>query len=202
MKNNNKQKFNNIQKNINIKAWWDVNNWIINNQNDNLWYSIPKENSSFYENLWKLIISKLWEKWWIISSIILIITWCITWIIYFIKYFLNFDINLNFKNTSTWLDFSSVLKNIFSTINLDWIMWMLWFLLFFLWIFISNIIKYKNNRECPKCKNNYSLIEVWEPKEKEIKTSKWYRVTQIRNYECNKCKFKKNEEVSFIRNWD
>lgn len=200
-KTTNKQKFINSQKNINIKAWWDVNNWVINHQEivDNSWYNIPKEKTNLYEMIWKFIISKLWEKWWLIFSIFLMLIWLIVSFISSFKYLWKLHYNPVYKS---WWDLKSIFTNIFSVINIYWFLWILWFLLFILWWIIIRSIEHKNNSQCPKCKKPYSLVEVWDSKEKEIKTSKWYRVTQIRNYKCKNCKFEKKDESSFTRPLD
>ena len=192
MKNNNKQKFNNKQNNINISAWWDVNNWIINNQVDNSRYNISKEDTTLFDSIWKYIISKLWEKWGIFSSILLIIWWLITSIVNWINYFTTLKVHI----PEIWEGFN--IEKILSSFTLEWFLIILGFILIFLWVFIYRSIEHKNNRECPQCKKPYSLIEVWTPKEKELKTSKWYRVTQIRNYKCKNCGYKKTEEVNFL----
>lgn len=189
-----KNNINNKQNNINIKAWWDVNNWVINNQVDNSWYNISKENTTFLDIIWKEIISKLWDKWWLISWIILIILWWITVIKNTIDY-LNNGIKFDFTKNWEWISLSNILSNI----NIDWLLWFLWIMIFWLWVLIIRSIENKSNRQCPMCEKQYSLIEIWTPKEKEVKTSKGYRVTQIRNYKCESCNFKKTEEDNFIR---
>lgn len=194
----NTQSFNNSQKNVNFNAWRDIIHWNVNKTEivDNSWYSIPKVETNLYEKVWKFIISKLWEKWWLFSSISLILGWCLISLLSLPKYLQNLHYT---PITNTWWDMKSIFTNMFSTINFYWFLWMFWFLLCILWMIIYRSIEHKNNSQCPKCKKPYSLTEVWKSKEKEIKTSKWYRVTQIRNYKCKNCKFEKQDESTFIR---
>lgn len=184
MKINNKQKFTNSQRNVNMTAWWDIITWNVNKQEviDNSWYNIPKEDKTFLENIWKYIEWKLWEEWRELFSNILKIIWWV-WIL-----------------TPSFLVYSFSNNNILViAISYGWIIILVWLLIFWTWSLISRSLQHKYDSQCPKCKKPYSLLEVWEPKEKEIKTSKWYKVTQVRNYKCKNCKFKKEEITNFTR---
>lgn len=201
----NKQSSKNNQKNMNISAWRDVYNWPVHKQEivDNSWYKIHKDEEGLFEILWKIIISKLWNKWWVISGISLIFAWLVLFFTFFIQYF---------QEVITW----SLLPNnlIFQSTNISWkaiamlsqfsfefFMAIFSLLITLVWHWCFRALKRKNQTECPKCKKSYSLEEVWEAKEKEVKTSQWFRVTQIRNYKCKNCSFEKESQgIFFIRN--
>jgi hypothetical protein len=195
----NNQKFKNNQKDVVINAWWNVYNWINNNQEitDNTWYEIPKEEKWFFEIISKFIISKIWEKWWIFTSILSIILWLILSIknvFWLSKNYLN-SVSENFFNNH-W-DFLILIQSI--VLNKNYLLFMLWALLIIIWWLILMSIEYKKDSQCPKCKKQYALKEIWTPKEKELKTSEWYRVYRIRNYKCDYCDFEKEEKINFIR---
>lgn len=182
---NNKQVFNNSQKNIKFNAWRDIINWNFNKTEiiDNSWYPIEKSDKTFLEIIWKYIEWKIWEKWWVLLSNLLKIIWLL------VTTTPSFLILSFPKNTELWK----------FTYNTGWVFVWIGILIIALWYIITRSIEYKKNSQCPKCKKPYSLIEVWVSKEKEVKTSKWYIVTQIRNYKCKNCNFEKKDESSFIR---
>ena len=192
----NQQVFTNKQNNININAQWDVNAWIINNQQivDSSWYTISKKDTTILEIVSKYIIWKLWEKWWLFASIASVIIWAVTSLFWWYKY-------LTTSKPSILVHANWILSSwkIFDQINLIWVISMFWFLLFILWFYAIHALKHKSDSQCPKCKQPYALTEVWDPKEKEIKTSRDYMIDRIRYYKCTKCKFEEERKTHYTK---
>lgn len=167
---------------------------------DNSWYEISKLDIALLEILSKFIVEKMGERWGLLSAIASMTLWLVTFFKSLSNYFLWLKAHTLTNEPwtfSLWNIFGKLLNNL---MDKYFLLAMLWLLLAVLWFLIFRSIEYRKESQCPKCKRNYALKEIGEPKEKEIKTSQGYKVTRVRFFKCNACSFEKEEKTNFDRN--